>query len=245
MVMLRATPTATIIRMAEADTYSADLYRLMSWLSPSYPVGAYSYSHGLEFALEDGSVFDAASVGRWITDAVELGGGFSDTVLLAAAHAAQSIGDEAVLLDVAELSAAFQPTGELARESQAQGRAFLDMTVKAWPCEALSRFAEAWGGPYAYPVVVGIAGAGHGIDSKTLAHAYLHAFAANLVSAAVRLIPLGQSDGQRLIAELEAVVTTSAALAGSTPVDELSSCACLIDIASAQHETQYTRLFRS
>lgn len=237
--------TITAKHMAEPDTAQADLYRLMTWLSPSYPVGAYSYSHGLEFALENLSVSDARSTGLWIADAVELGGGFSDTVLLAAAHRAVSAADQSSLIETAELAAAFQPTAELARESQAQGRAFLDMTLKAWPCEALTRFNAAWAGPYAYPVVVGVAGAGHGLARSILAHAYLHAFAANLVSAAVRLVPLGQSDGQRLIAQLEPVVAASASRACDTPIDELGSCAYLIDIASAQHETQYTRLFRS
>jgi urease accessory protein len=234
-----------IIQMTETATHNADLYRLMTWLSPSYPVGAYSYSHGLEFALEDGSVTNAASVGCWIADAVELGGGFSDTVLLAAAHGAASTEDQSDVIEIAELAVAFQPTAELARESQGQGRAFLDMTAKAWPCTALTKFAVAWNGPYAYPVVVGVAGAGHGLACTTLAHAYLHAFAANLVSAAVRLVPLGQSDGQWLVAELEPVVAASAARACATPIDDLASCAYLIDIASAQHETQYTRLFRS
>ena len=231
--------------MNEPAPSPASLYRVLSWLSPGYPVGAYSYSHGLEHAIEAGCVHDAHSAGRWIADAVELGAGFADAVFLAAAHCACKAGDDDDLLAVAELAAAYQPTRELALESQAQGRAFLDTTMQVWPCKSLARLCRIWDGPYAYPVVVGTAAGGHRIERDVIAQAYLHAFAANLVSAAVRLVPLGQTDGQRLIAHLQENVLASSTRAVGTDVEELGTCAILIDIASAQHETQYTRLFRS
>ena len=131
MVMLRGTRTGTIIRMAEADTCGANLYRLMSWLSPSYPVGAYSYSHGLEFALEDGSVTDAATTGRWITQTRLNWVADIQTPFCWQPHMPRKfLAMKQFFWMIAGLAAAFQPTSELARESQAQGRAFLDMTVK-------------------------------------------------------------------------------------------------------------------
>ena len=130
-------------------------------------------------------------------------------------------------------------------ESHAQGRAFLETVRKAWDCPALETFASVWSGPIAYPVPVGIAAAGHGIGADLAVHAYLHAFAANLVSACLRLVPLGQTDGQRLIAALEPLVIGVATEAGCTSLDALGSAVVFSDICAFLHETQYTRLFRS
>ncbi|WP_262690840.1 urease accessory protein UreF [Kordiimonas aestuarii] len=223
------------------DTEGRALYRLMTWLSPSYPVGAYTYSHGLEYAVEAGWVTDRASTQGWVGDIVSHGGGFSDAVLLAAAYEAG--GNE--LSEVAELALAFAPTAELALESKMQGNAFLEMTSKAWPQAGLERLISVWGGPYPYPVVVGVAARGAGIALLQVLEAYLHAFAANLVSAAVRLIPLGQTDGQLIMAALESVVAAAALEAVATPPDDLATTAFMADVASMKHETQYTRLFRS
>jgi urease accessory protein len=130
-------------------------------------------------------------------------------------------------------------------ETTAQGRAFLDATQAAWPCAALKRLADVWEGPLAYPIAVGVAAAGHGIVVEPAVNAFLQAIAANLVSAGVRLIPLGQSDGQRILAALETpiAVTTSRALA--TSLDGIGGAAFRADIASMRHETQHTRLFRT
>lgn len=242
--MTTVTPTITIttgIPMAEAGA----LYRLMAWLSPGYPVGAFSYSHGLEQAVEAGLVFDRASAENWIADVVELGTGFIDGIFLAEAFRAAQDGDRARLAEAAELSAAFVATRELALESRAQGSAFLETTEKSWPVPALSLLRGTWDGPVAYPVAVGVAAAGHGIQLEDALPAYLHAFAANLVSAAVRLVPLSQSDGQKIVAALEPVVAASAARAMVTSPDDAGSAALTVDVASMQHETQYTRLFRS
>ncbi|MEI8152135.1 MAG: urease accessory UreF family protein, partial [Hyphomicrobiales bacterium] len=102
-----------------------------------------------------------------------------------------------------------------------------------------------WTGPPAYPVAVGVAAAGHGISLEPALHAFLHAVTANLISAGVRLVPLGQSDGQRLLAALESVVKAAAQRALVTSLDEVGSAALRADLVSQLHETQYTRLFRS
>jgi len=224
---------------------SATLYRLMAWLSPAFPVGAFSYSSGLEWAIEAGDIKDAERLQRWLAVVIAEGGGFCDAVFFVHAHAAVLSADDQALRAVAELAAAFAPSKERHLETTAQGRAFFDATRAAWPCATLDRLAKAWTGALAYPVAVGVATAGHGIAVEPALNAYLHAYAANLISAGVRLVPLGQTDGQRLLAALEPIVAATAHRALQTPLDEVGSAAFRADLASLKHETQYTRLFRS
>ncbi len=227
------------------DTSPAALYRLMTWMSPQFPIGSYTYSHGIEQAVEAGLISNAATALAWIEDILAHGAGRSDAIVLNHAHAAAFEGHWSRLADIAELAAVLQPASELALESHAQGRAFLDTVRKAWDCAALEALQKAWSGPFAYPVVVGVAAAGHGLPAAPAIQAYLHAFAGNLVSACVRLVPLGQSDGQRLIAALEPLVGQIADRAGSAKLDDLGSAVAMSDICAMRHETQYTRLFRS
>ena len=224
---------------------AAALYRLMAWLSPAYPVGAFSYSGGIEWAVEVGDIKDAETLRRWLAVVLGEGGGFCDAVFFVHAHRAITANDDAALRAVAELAAAFAPSKERFLETTAQGRAFVEVTRAAWPCPALDRLAAAWDGPVALPVAVGVACAGHGIAVEVALHAFLHALTANWISAGVRLIPLGQTDGQRVLAALEPVVAATAARAKKTPLDEVGTCAFRADIAGMKHETQYTRLFRS
>ncbi|HUZ32916.1 MAG TPA: urease accessory protein UreF [Xanthobacteraceae bacterium] len=228
-----------------ARSESAALYRLMAWLSPAYPVGAFSYSSGIEWAVEAGDIRDADSLKAWLATILGEGGGFADAVFFVHAHRASAGDDAAALRAVAELAAAFVPSKERFLETTAQGRAFLEATRAAWPCEALGRFAAAWDGPVALPVAVGVACAGHGIRGKTALPAFLHALTANWISAGVRLIPLGQTDGQRVLAALETNVAATAARAFNTPLADIGSATFRADLAGMRHETQYTRLFRS
>jgi urease accessory protein len=227
-----------------AHLASAQLYRLLAWLSPAYPVGAFSYSSGLEWAVEEGDVHDAVSLQDWLTVVIGQGGGFCDAVFLVHAHHAAIAEDDAALRTVAELAAAFAPSRERHLETTRQGRAFVEATRAAWPCAALDRLTSVWD-EITYPVAVGVTAAGHGIPVAPSVAAYLQAVAANLVSAGVRLIPLGQTDGQRVMATLEGMVAVAAQRALATPLDEVGSAAFRADLASMRHETQYTRLFRS
>lgn len=227
---------------------SHGLYRLLSWLSPSYPIGAFSYSHGLETAIEEGFVGDAPSLDWWLRDIVEHGIGWNDAIFLRAAYEASVDNDDTALAEIADLATAFQPTSELALETTAQGRAFLETTSAAWPTATLERLRQVQQGrPAPLSVVVGVAAAGHKLPLSASLHGYLHAFAANLVSAGVRLIPLGQTDGQRIVAALEPVIagTTDTVRTYENPLDHLYSNTFLNDWCSMRHETQYTRLFRS
>lgn len=224
---------------------AATLYRLMAWLSPAFPVGGFSYSSGIEWAVETGDIKDAESLRGWLSVMLSEGGGFCDAVLFAHAHRAIASEDDIRLHAVAELAAALAPTKERHLETTAQGNAFVEATAAAWPCETLDRLKTAWNGPVAYPVAVAVAAAGHGVACEPALAAFLQALAANWVSAGVRLVPLGQTDGQRVLAALEPVVTQTAQRAMAAKLDDIGSAAFRADLASAKHETQYTRLFRS
>jgi urease accessory protein len=223
----------------------AALYRLLAWLSPSFPVGAFSYSSGIEWAVEASDIKDAGSLRAWIASVIGGGGGFCDAAFFVQTHRAIEADNERLLRDVCELAAAFAPSKERHLETTAQGRAFVDTVRAAWSCVALDRLLVLWDGPIAYPVAVGVVSAGHGIALEPALIAYLHALSANLVSAGVRLVPLGQTDGQRVLAGLEAVVADAAKRALATELDEVGGAAFRADLASMRHETQYTRLFRS
>ncbi len=224
---------------------SASLYRLLAWLSPAFPVGAFSYSSGIEWAVEAGDIKDAGTLKAWLSVMLADGGGFCDAVLFAHAHRAVATDDDKALRAVAGLAAAFSPSKERHLETTAQGNAFVEATRAAWACDAIERLKKIWGGPVAYPVAVAVASAGHAIALEPALAAYLQAVTANWVSAGVRLIPLGQSDGQRVLAALEPAVGSTAQGALVTKLDDIGSSAFRADLASARHETQYTRLFRT
>lgn len=234
---------ATVMDSAAGSTTS--LYRLMTWLSPAYPVGAFSYSSGLEWAVEAGDITCADALRDWLSIMLSDGAGFCDAVIFAHAYRACIANDDCALADIAKLSAAMAPSRERFLETTAQGRAFVEATRTAWPCEALEHLAASVRGPLTYPVAVAVSAAGHAVPLSAALTAYLQAIVANWVSAAVRLVPLGQSDGQRVIAALETAVVDTAQRAITTAIDDIGSATFRADIASMRHETQYTRLFRS
>ena len=220
----------------------------MAWLSPAYPVGAFSYSHGLEYAVEAELVGDLAAFESWAAGVLRFGAGHTDAVLFSHAWRAVSEDDPVRFDEVLELAAALRGTAELALESSAPGEAFLSTVRRSAPPPDLDVWLariERQGCAMSYPVAVGLTTALADIDRQLALTAFLHAFAANLVSAAVRLVPLGQTDGQRALVELEAVALRTAEDAAAVSLDDLGSAALMVDWASMQHETQYTRLFRS
>jgi urease accessory protein len=217
--------------MAEA------LLHLLTWLSPAFPTGGFAYSHGLEFAVEAGDVTDAAGLEVWLADLLRHGAGRTDAVLLRHAYHATD------LAAVAAFAAACAPSRELAAETINQGTAFV-AAAKPWlPASLAATFAAI--GPIAYPVAVGALSAATGIDEEAVTIAYLHGWSANLVSAGVRLIPLGQSAGLAVQAGLESVIRATAVASDGASLDSIASCCVAAEIASMRHETQYTRLFRS
>jgi urease accessory protein len=234
-------PACTAMTGAEA----AALYRLLTWLSPAFPVGGFSYSSGIEWAVEAGDITDANSLKDWLAAMLTDGSGFCDATVLAHAHRAVRADDDRALREVAELAAAFVPSRERQLETTTQGRAFIEIARAAWDCDGLSHAVAQCDGAIVYPVAVGIVSAAHTIPLEPALHAFLHALLSNWISAGARLIPLGQTDSQRVLAALEPIVWQTAKRAIAAKLDDLGSATFRADLAGLRHETQYTRLFRS
>ena len=227
------------------ENEAAALYRLMTWLSPAFPVGAFSYSSGIEWAVEAGDVTDARSLRRWLDSMLADGPGVCDGIFLAHSQRAASSGDLALLAEIAELASAFVTSRERHLETAAQGRAFIEIARAAWNSPPLDRLVTACGTVIVYPVAVGLVSAAHAVPLVPTIHAFLHAVVSNWISAGARLVPLGQTDSQRVLADLEPSVMATAGRAHRASLDDLGSAIFRADIASMRHETQYTRLFRS
>ncbi|HTV78202.1 MAG TPA: urease accessory protein UreF [Steroidobacteraceae bacterium] len=228
-------------------------FQLLAWCSPAYPTGAFSYSHGLEWAVERGRVRDHRGLLEFVTAVLERGGGWVDAVFFVQAwQAAQQPsvawegGARAALRNLAELAAAFRATAETALESRQQGAAFLEVTLKAWPHPRLAQFAsDLQGRTVSQSLAVAVACAVHGVRLEHALHAFLQSIASNLVSAGARLIPLGQTDAQRVIAWLAPVIGPIAERAVHAELEDLGTSTPVLELCSIHHETQYTRLFRS
>jgi urease accessory protein len=226
--------TGTIITVM-AD--SAAFVRLMTWLSPAFPVGAFSYSGGLEQAVSDGDIRDAATLHGWLLSLLAHGTMWNDAVLLAEAH--RCIGDPDRLSEVVALAGALSGSAERYRETMLQGEAFV-AAAASWPHPVLDQLGEA-----AYPVAVGAVSGGHGIAAGAALAAYLHAVVSNLVSVVIRCGVIGQRDGVAVLARLEGDILALAGAAFQSSLDDLGSSTVRADIASLRHETLPTRLFRS
>ncbi|MGX5734830.1 urease accessory protein UreF [Bosea thiooxidans] len=228
--------TTGIITIIMTDATA--LARLMTWLSPAFPVGAFAYSHGLERAIHDGLIGDRITLVAWLEALLVRGAAWNDAVLLAEAWRCASAGES--IAEVAELAAAMAGSRERHMETTLQGGAFADAMV-AWGGGELADREEA----VPYPVAVGAAAARHAIRLEDALVAYLHAFASNLVQVSVRLVPLGQRDGVAALAALEPVVLRTACWAAASRLDDLGACTLVADIMAMNHETQYSRVFRS
>ncbi len=216
---------------------SPQLLRLLTWLSPSFPVGAFSYSHGIEQAIHDGAIVDRTTLVGWLSELMQRGSAWNDAVLLAETWRNGDAIDE-----VTALAEAMAGSRERHMETMLQGEAFVS-AMQDWvgddelPAQATER--------QAYPIAVGQAAASHGIALEPALVAYLHAFASNLVQAAVRLVPLGQRAGVGAMAELEPVILETASRAAASTLDDLGSATFMSEIMTMKHETLYSRVFRS
>ena len=212
------------------------LLRLMTWLSPAFPIGAFSYSHGLEHAIHEGLVSDRMTLTAWLSELLSHGSAWNDAVLLAESWREAASGN---YREVAELAQAMPGSRERHMETMQQGEAFLQ-ALSPW-----SDGLEALGSQAPYPVAVGAAAALHGIALEPILVAFLHAFASNLVQASVRLVPLGQRDGVATMAALERLILETVRRAAASTLDDLGSATFMSEIMAMKHETQYSRVFRS
>lgn len=222
-------PTNTARRPMTTNT---DILTLSQLLSPAFPVGSFAYSHGFETAINDGAITGALTLEAWLLDLLEFGGARSDAVLLNIASAANA--DATCMIDAQ--ARAFAGTAERLRETDLQGAAFCETVQAVWGIDL---------GRLCYPIAVGRAAAAMELDPELATAIYLQAFTGNLVAAAMRLVPLGQVDGQKVQTALKPYCTTIAQDCVGATLDDLHSCAWACDIASMRHETQYSRIFRS
>ena len=226
-------------------TTEQSLYKLQTWFSPSFPVGSYTYSHGLENAHDTGFINNVGQAIDWIESIVSSGDAFADAVFVYQAYRAVTQTSPDRLRSVAEFATAFCPTKELRLESESQGAAFIELIQNVEHNAGLDDLIKAWSGPYPYSVVVGCAAGSLDIGEDATLTAFLHAIVANLSSALVRIIPLGQTDGQRIIYALAPTVKVTAKRAQNTALEDVVTSTMMVDLASMKHESQYTRLFRS
>lgn len=216
-----------------ATPTDTDILTLAQWLSPAYPVGGFAYSHGLEWAIESGAVANAQDTGEWVSDVIELGSGHNDCVFLAAAYRADA---PETLLKIDQTARALSASSERLMETRLLGEAFCRVTSCVWTLDIAA---------LTYPVAIGHAAAARTLPLGLTAQMFLHAFMANLVVCATRLLPLGQTESQRLIRDLTPLCQHAAMTAIEAGLDDLGSTAFLTDIASMKHETQFSRMFRT
>ena len=232
---IMATMTTIITSNLAHRRDGISLLRLMAWLSPAFPTGGFAYSHGLEWAVEAGDITNETNLLDWLTCILSDGTGRSDAILLRHAHRVAD--DPLALTDVADLACATTTCRERRNESLDQGKAFM-LAAVPWRVPAVPERIP-------YPVAVGAVAGAHRIAEDATAPAYLQAFITNLISAAVRLVPLGQTAGLRVLAALEQTILATATATKTAGLADLGGCAFRSDLVAMRHETQYTRLFRS
>ncbi len=246
--------TTIALQLAESDSgsphaagssQSLPTVALMAWLTPSFPVGSFAFSHGIEWAVEAGDVRDATSAADWIGALLAHGGPRNDAIVLANAWQAVTDGDRVALVQSNELALALAGSRERRLETTAQGNAFLAAVRAAWCNPGVDVAAKSAESDLAYPVAVAIAAAAHGIPRVATLEAFCLAVVQNLVSATIRLSAIGHSDGQRVIAASLPAALRLAHEAEHLELDDVGGAAFRSDIAALRHETQYTRLFRS
>jgi urease accessory protein len=228
---------------AVGSARSEVLLKLLTFLSPAFPVGAFSYSHGLEQAIDSGAIGSADALRAWLNDLIEVGSASTDTVLFAESYRAAAVNDLTRLRAVSELAMALSPSRERHLEATAQGRAFLDAISASWPCASANALPVNGGSTYS--VAVAAVAADHGIALDAALPAYLNAFVANLISVGVRLIPIGQNAGLGTLSALHPLIAATALRAENSTLDDLGSATILSDISSMRHEVQYSRVFRT
>lgn len=210
--------------------------RLQAWLSPAFPVGGFAWSQGIETAVADEAIRDTPTLRDWIEDVLRHGSGRNDAILLRLAHAAEP----EALEELAEFARATATGAERLAETVGQGNAFR-RAAGAWGAARL----EVVAGDLPYPVAIGALARAHGIGADETAAAFLQALAASLISAAVRLVPLGQSQGLAVLAALEPTILAVAAGTHGATREDIGSATFIADIGGLRHETLETRLFRS
>lgn len=207
------------------------LLLLLNWMSPTFPIGTFAYSHGLEQAIADGRMKTAEDVESWIRDLLQRGSGWNDAVLFALCWTEERDALNGMALALSGSAERYLETTQL-------GRSF-NIAAAVWTGE------EKRDDVMAYPVAAGSLCCAEGIPQEQALLAFLHGFSAALVSVAVRLVPLGQTRGLEVLRNLSPVVSAVAELACAASLDDLGGCCLAADIAAMKHETLEPRIFRT
>ena len=203
---------------------------VMQWMSPAFPIGAFAYSHGLEWAIDKDHVSNGEKLQKWITDLLEYGSLRTDAIfisLILRGHDAKKMN---------ELSMAFCPAGERLLETKLQGSAFAKVIEDVWQQDI---------GELSLPIAVALAAKNQSIEQDLILPAYLHAFCSNLISAAIRLIPIGQTEGQRIMLELYTTISDLVQTASESEIDDLNSACFFSDVSAMEHEYLQPRIFKT
>ncbi len=207
---------------------NSDIQILQNWFSPSFPIGSFAYSHGLETAIEDNVVSDSATLTDWVGFIIEYGSGRNDSFFLRASHEGENVNQLCVNLSAGS---------ERQLESLELGRAFTTVINKSYGLSLPTGLA--------YPVAVGTASKQLGLDLSLTLQSYLQGFASNLISVGVRSIPIGQLSGQNCLVKMFPVIKRLGTQLAATSSFELGSCAFIGDLVSIQHEKSIPRLYRT
>jgi urease accessory protein len=222
----------------------AALVRLFSWLSPAFPIGGFAYSQGLETAIVDGRVTDTATLIAWIAGQLHAGSIRNDAYFLAMCARAVGTGDAEAIAEANALALALQSSRERDAETREQAVSFL-LAARAWPIAIPDWLTAILDAPMTLPTAFGTMAGLHDIDADTAVAGFLNAYASQQISVAVRLVPLGQTEGLAALVALEAAIVALARSSRDAQIGDIGAIGYGTDIASMRHETLTTRIFRS
>ena len=203
---------------------------VMQWMSPAFPIGAFAYSHGLEWAIDKDHVSNGEKLQKWITDLLEYGSLRTDAIFISLILRGHDV------KKMNELSMALCPAGERLLETKLQGSAFTKVIEDVWQQDI---------GELSLPIAVALAAKNQSIEQDLILPAYLHAFCSNLISAAIRLIPIGQTEGQRIMLELYTTISDLVQTASESEIDDLNSACFFSDVSAMEHEYLQPRIFKT
>lgn len=227
-----------------AMTDPAALIRILAWFSPAFPIGGFSFSQGMETGISSGDLTRPGAIYDWLSGQLHAGPIRTDAYFLAIAAHATGSGDPGLLAEARDLALALQGSAERLTESTEQARSFYAAT-QAWPCQIPPLIAEVLDGPMTYPIAVGTLAGLHGLAPDASLAAFLTGWASQQISVAIRLVPLGQSEGLALLARLEPAISALVADAAAATLDDIAGIGYGTDIASQRHEDLHVRIFRS
>ena len=206
------------------------LITVMQWLSPAFPIGGFAYSHGLEWAINKGYVSNREELQNWVSDLLEYGSLKNDAILI------KLVLKGSDPKEINELALALCSASERLSETQLQGGAFCKIMREVWSLEM---------DELTLPIALALAAKNENIDQNLVVPAYLHSFCSNLISVAMRLIPIGQTDGQKTLRELSPLISDSVRAVAKSDKDDLGSACFLSDVSAMQHEYLQPRVFKT